>query len=310
MAVVQEYSLVVPAEAEGRRLDVVLAEFALERKLGLSRTSLQHLIQTGAVSVNRAVAARPHQRLRAGDTVVILVATKPSRGLAAESIPLAILYQDDDIVVIDKQAGLVVHPAPGNREHTLVNALLGCVDRLSDVNPERPGIVHRLDKETSGVMVAAKTNAAHLDLARQFASHSIERIYVALVRGRVDFDENIIEIPIGRHPYKRKRMAVGFDSATRCARTHYRTLERSPKMSLLELRPFTGRTHQLRVHLAHLGHPVMGDTTYGKDNGFSRMALHARYLGFIHPATGERVSFESPVPPEFAAAMRAARAAA
>jgi 23S rRNA pseudouridine1911/1915/1917 synthase len=193
----------------------------------------------------------------------------------------------------------VVHPAPGNYEHTLVNALMHRFKKLSDINPERPGIVHRLDKETSGIIVVAKNNPAHLNLVKQFADHSIKRIYVALVKGKVEYNENIIEMPIGRHPLKRENMSVGFTKSTRYAKTFYRTLKRTPLWSLVELEPFTGRTHQLRVHLAYIGHPILGDSKYGKQNEFVRMALHARYLGFIHPASGKFVEFESPMPKEF-----------
>ena len=192
-----------------------------------------------------------------------------------------------------------MHPAPGNYEHTLVNALLHHFKNLSDINPQRPGIVHRLDKETSGLIVVAKNNSSHLTLAAQFAKHSIKRKYIALVRGRVEFDENVIEVPIGRHPLKRKNMAVSFKENAKQAKTRYRTLKRGEDFSLLELEPFTGRTHQLRVHLAFIGHPILGDSKYGPGNKFSRMALHAKYLGFLHPKTGKFMEFSSETPKEF-----------
>jgi 23S rRNA pseudouridine1911/1915/1917 synthase len=192
-----------------------------------------------------------------------------------------------------------VHPASGNYEHTLVNALLYHLKNLSDVNPNRPGIVHRLDKGTSGLIVIAKNNFAHQSLVHQFARHSIKRKYIAIVNGKVEFDENIIELPIGRHPFKRKKMSVGFSSKTKYAKTYYRTLKRTKDFSLLELEPFTGRTHQLRVHLAFLGHPILGDDKYGKNNELGRLLLHAQSIGFMHPRTGKFVEFSSAMPKEF-----------
>jgi 23S rRNA pseudouridine1911/1915/1917 synthase len=202
------------------------------------------------------------------------------------------------LAVINKPPGLVVHPAPGNRKHTLVNALLSRFKKLSAINPQRPGIVHRLDKETSGLLVIAKDDATHLELARQFAEHSIKRKYIALVKGRMKFDEGVIEMPIGRHPYKRKSMAVGFGENTKYAKTYYRTIKRATDYTLLELEPFTGRTHQLRVHLAFLGHPILGDSKYGKNNEFARLALHAKYLGFTHPHAKKFIEFNCAVPKE------------
>jgi len=170
---------------------------------------------------------------------------------------------------------------------------------LSDINKNRPGIVHRLDKETSGLLVIAKNNVSHLKLVKQFAQHSIARKYIAIVSGRVEFDEDIIEAPIGRHPLKRKNMAVSFSKNTKYAKTAYKTLKRCDDFSFLELRPFTGRTHQLRVHLAYLGHPILGDTKYGKKSNFPRLALHAQEIGFIHPSTGKLIHFTSAIPLEF-----------
>ncbi len=168
-----------------------------------------------------------------------------------------------------------------------------------DVNPQRPGIVHRLDKETSGLLVIAKNNASHLALSRQFAKHTVKRKYIALVKGKIEYDENVIELPIGRHPYKRKKMSAGFGRKTKYAKTYYHTLKRMKDSSLLELEPFTGRTHQLRVHLAFLGHPILGDTKYGSNNEFIRLALHAKSIGFLHPRTGKFVEFSSETPVEF-----------
>jgi 23S rRNA pseudouridine1911/1915/1917 synthase len=214
------------------------------------------------------------------------------------------VYEDEDLAVINKPGGLVVHPAPGNYEHTLANALLFHFKKLSDINPQRPGIVHRLDKDTSGILVVAKSNHVHLALSRQFADHSIKRKYIALVKGKMDYYENVIELPIGRHPFKRDQMAAGFGLNAKYARTHYRTLEKNERFSLVELEPFTGRTHQLRVHLAFIGHPILGDVKYGRNNEFSRLALHAKSLGFVHPATGKQVAFDSDIPAEFKKAFQ------
>lgn len=287
----------VPAEDSGKRIDLYLSEFSSRNGLGLSRTSIQRLIREGKVTLNGKV--KPHYKVRQGDEIRVLIEDKLQPQLAAESINLEIVYEDKDVAVINKPPGLVVHPGAGNPEHTMVNALLHHFRSLSDVNPLRPGIVHRLDKETSGLIVIAKSNTAHLALSRQFAAHSIKRKYIALVKGRVEFDEGVIEVPIGRHPFKRKSMAAGFGENTRYAKTAYRTLKRLDDSSILELTPFTGRTHQLRVHLAFLGHPILGDAKYGGKNGFSRLALHAQSIGFVHPATGKFMEFTSPLPPEF-----------
>ena len=299
----QEHILKVLAQEASRRLDLFLADFSKANNLGFSRTFVQKLIAEGKVTVNGSGSAKPHLKLKEGDEVKIRIEDKPSSAIGAEDMPLDIVYEDDDLAIINKRPGVVVHPAPGNAEHTLVNALLHHFKKLSDINPQRPGIVHRLDKETSGLLVIAKNNPAHLILAKQFADHSIKRKYIALVKGRMDFDENVIELPIGRHPYKRKNMSVGFGKNTKYAKTHYRTLKRGSDFSLLELEPFTGRTHQLRVHLAFLGHPILGDSKYGKNNQFIRMALHAKYLGFTHPATGKFVEFSCELPPELSGFM-------
>jgi 23S rRNA pseudouridine1911/1915/1917 synthase len=313
----QEYVFKVEQQDANMRLDLFLIEFSKKKDLGLSRTFIQRLISEGKVSVNslnlinpalsatkkryvvRKGGVKPHFKVKTGDEIRIRILDKKPSILKAEEIPLDIIYEDDDLAIIDKYSGLVVHPAPGNYEHTLVNALLHHFKKLSDISPQRPGIVHRLDKETSGLLVIAKNNPAHLALAKQFAKHSIKRKYIALVKGKMEFDENIIELPIGRHPYKRKNMSAGFGKKTKYAKTYYRTLSRERDYSLVELEPFTGRTHQLRVHLAFLGHPILGDTKYGKNNEFSRLALHARYIGFVHPRTGKFVEFSCETPPEF-----------
>ncbi len=295
----QEYNLIVSAQSENIRLDVFIFNFSKENNLGLSRTVIQKLILENKVTVNNLCVSKTNYKVRIEDEVKIQLKEKEPTAIKSENIPLKIVYEDDDIAIIDKQIGLVVHPAPGNYEHTLVNALSYHIDKLSDVNRDRPGLVHRLDKDTSGLIVIAKNNVAHLHLAQQFSKHSIKRKYVALVSGRVEFDENVIEMPIGRHPRERKNMAVGFGKNTKYAKTFYRTLKREKDFSLLELEPFTGRTHQLRVHLAFLGHPILGDTKYGKNNKFERLALHAQSIGFVHPRTGKFVEFFCQIPGEF-----------
>ncbi len=295
----REYKVKISAPDIGRRLDLFLADFSRKKNLGFSRTAIQKLIADGKIILKGLPLLKANYKVRGGDEFILKIEDKSPSRLQPEDLPLEIVYADPDLAIINKPCGLVVHPAPGNYSHTLVNALLWHFKKLSDVHPQRPGIVHRLDKDTSGLLVIAKNNAAHLELAKQFARHSIKRKYVALVKGRVDFDEDIIEIPIGRHPYKRKNMSCRFGKKTKYAKTYYRTLKRSDNFSLLELEPFTGRTHQLRVHLAFLGHPILGDAKYGKNNAFSRLALHAYHLGFVHPTTKKLVEFSCAVPKEF-----------
>ena len=295
----EELLIEVTAQEAKMRLDLLLTNYATRNNLGLSRTNIQKLIHEGKVFLNSQVVNKPHHKLNVFDALQVFLPEKEKTEFLPEQIPLDIVYEDRDVLVINKQTGLVVHPAPGNREHTLVNALLGRSMELSDINQNRPGIVHRLDKETSGLLVIAKNNASHLKLVKQFAAHSIARKYIAIVSGRVEFDEDVIEAPIGRHPLKRKNMAVSFTQNTKYAKTLYKTLKRSKDFSLLELSPFTGRTHQLRVHLAYLGHAILGDTKYGKKDNFSRLALHAQEIGFIHPSTNKFIHFTSKIPAEF-----------
>lgn len=294
-----EYNLVVTEAEENLRLDLFILNFSKAQGLGYSRTFIQKLINDGLVSVDSIVVAKPHYKVKSEEEVRIRLEEEKVRTVESENIKLDVVYEDKDLAIINKPIGLVTHPAPGNYEHTLVNALLYRFKELSDINPDRPGIVHRLDKDTSGILVIAKNNVAHLALTEQFADHSIKRRYIAVVSGKVEFDEDVIEIPIGRHPENRKSMAVGFGKNTKYAKTIYRTLKRGDKYSLLELEPFTGRTHQLRVHLAFLGHPIVGDTKYGKNDKFKRLLLHAKSLGFIHPRTHKFVEFSSALPKEF-----------
>lgn len=295
-------TFVVGEEEAGRRLDLTLADAAAQ-----PRSQVRRWIEAGHVKVNGA-PARPAQKVRAGD-VLEADPPEPARSaLEPESIPLCVLYEDADVIVVDKPAGMVVHPGPGHPGGTLVNALLHhCGDLAGVGGVLRPGIVHRLDRGTSGVLVAAKHDAAHRALAEQFRDHSIERLYRALVRGVPSADEGRIDRPIGRHRRDRKRMSISTRSG-REAVTVWRVLRRFPKsgMSWLEIRPETGRTHQIRVHLSSAGMPVAGDPVYGRHNRtrlLNRPGLHAAVLGFVHPSGGERLRFEAAEPEDLAGAL-------
>jgi len=285
----------VELAAAGARLDQFLAGAVP----GLSRARIQDLIKTGHVTLNGA-SAKASARLRTGDAITLNEPPPTPVDTVAEEIALDVLFEDDDLVVINKPAGLVVHPAAGNWSGTLVNALLHHCPALSGIGGEqRPGIVHRLDKETSGCLVAAKNDMAHQALARQFAGREVTKIYLALAAGKFARKSGVIEAAIGRHPMQRKKMTVVASGRGRAATTGYRVLRELPVGTLVECTLHTGRTHQIRVHLKHLGHPVLGDEVYGKRAGFARQMLHAWRLGFVHPRTGERVNFESPIPPDF-----------
>lgn len=289
----QKLGFVVDELSSGKRLDIFLTSHLLQ---SLSRSSISTLIKSGNVLVN-GLGAKGHHKVKVGEEVTIEIPEpeKPA-GLLSQDIPLKIIYEDDDVVVVDKPAGLAVHPGAGRSSGTLVNALLFRLKRLASLGGElRPGVVHRLDKDTSGVMVVAKTDRAYLNLAKQFKSHTIKRKYIAFVKGVVEFDEGIVDAPIGRHPTRRKDMAVEFVKG-RPAVTRYKVIKRFKDMTQLEITPQTGRTHQIRVHMSHLGHPLIGDRQYGGPAKLPRQALHAAYLGFTHPATGEPVEFQSPLP--------------
>ena len=297
----------------------------------MSRTRLADLIGQGAVSLDGAVIKDANHRVKPDQAYMVslpaVVAARP-RG---QDIPLTVVYEDKDLIVIDKPAGLVVHPAAGNPDGTLVNALIGhCGEDLIGIGGEaRPGIVHRLDKDTSGLLVAAKTERAMASLAKQFANHTIERAYNAVVWGAPRAMEGVIEGQIGRSPFDRKRMAV-LRGGGKLARTRYKVLESfgggaRPFAALVECRLETGRTHQIRVHLTHLGHPLIGDPQYGRirqpprakspeeeaaftaATGFTRQALHAFVLGFQHPTKHKTMRFESPWPADFASLVAALR---
>lgn len=312
--VFETHTVAVDASASGLRLDRVLAS-ALP---GLSRTRVKALIQAGLVGRGDETILEPSYRVKPGESYAVSVPPPPDQRPRGQRIPLHVLYEDDDLIVVDKPAGLVVHPAPGNPDRTLVNALIHhCGESLSGIGGvRRPGIVHRLDKETSGLMVAAKSDRAHASLARQFAERTIERAYAAVVWGEPRPPSGEIEAPIGRDPRNRRRMAV-VERTGRPALTRYRVRRRlvagvAILASILDCGLATGRTHQIRVHLAHIGHPVVGDRLYGGAGrvagaaadtrafvrAFGRQALHARVLGFSHPGTGRIVRFASELPVE------------
>jgi 23S rRNA pseudouridine1911/1915/1917 synthase len=305
--------ITVEKSLPGRRLDT----FLRSRFPDTSRSALQRLIEEGNVRVDGRTV-RPTHSPRAGEQIEVHWPEAKPAVAQPEEIPLAILYEDEHLLVLDKPPGSVVHPAAGHEEHTLVNALLHhCAGQLSGIGGvARPGIVHRLDKETSGCLVVAKTDPVHLALSAQFASRKVEKIYHALVCGEMLRDRGEIRAEIARHPTHRKRMAVR-DGSGREARTSYRVRERLGGATLVEVLLHTGRTHQIRVHFHHIGYPIVGDLTYGRRqnarlaelSGYAapRHMLHARALSFIHPHSGQWVSFESPWPEDFEDALAALR---
>jgi 23S rRNA pseudouridine1911/1915/1917 synthase len=322
----------VGASGAGERLDRFLGQAAAERRIALSRTRLKALVEAGEVSVDGRVARDPSMRLAAGARIAFEAPAPEDSAIAGEDIALAVVYEDEHLIVIDKPAGLVVHPAPGHAAGTLVNALIRhCGTSLSGVGGvKRPGIVHRLDKDTSGLLVVAKTDAAHRGLAELFADHgragSLKREYLALVWGGFDAAAGKVVAPIGRDPRHREKMAVVSEERGRNAATRWRVDERLGPASLVTCELETGRTHQIRVHMASIGHPLLGDPVYG--SGFKtkaaligdkaraalaaldRQALHAAVLGFEHPATGEALRFESRPPKDFSRLVKALRTGA
>ena len=319
--------LPVPLEKAGHRLDRWLSEAVPQ----LSRSRLQALVRTGAVDCDGATISDPGRRVKQGESYRVQVPPPEPATPLPQAMPLSIAYEDAHIIVVDKPAGLVVHPAAGHETGTLVNALIAhCGDSLSGIGGvKRPGIVHRLDKDTSGLLVVAKTDLAHQGLSEQFQSHGadgrLERRYLALVWGEPLRQRGTIDVPLGRSRASRTKIAVVRGEEGRHAVTHFEVLERfvggdgKPVASLLALTLETGRTHQIRVHMAHAGHPVMGDPVYA--TGFrtsasrlgkgaaealarlDRQALHAAFLGLEHPATGERLAFESPLPADIASLL-------
>ena len=292
------YSFVV--DKPGVRLDKYVGEKCPE----LSRTHAQKLIADGYITVNDHVA-KASLNLNTGDRLTITIPPTPPSPLSPEAIPLNIIYEDDNLLVIDKPAGLVIHPAPGHYTHTLVNAILSHLPNLPDTGDSlRPGIVHRLDKDTSGLILVAKNRIAHARLIDQFKERSVVKGYITLVRGHLSPEHGAIEAPIGRDPRNRKRMAVV--TGGRGARTEYSVIKYIDNYTLLEVKPETGRTHQIRVHLSAIGYPVMGDSMYGvKSPHLSRQFIHAHRLGFRLPSTGEYVEFTADLPPDLAQALEA-----
>lgn len=279
------------------RLDVFAAEAA-----DITRSRAGALIREGCVLVNGSQQAKAGCKLRAGDRVTVRIPEAEPASVEAEDIDLDILYQDADVAVVFKPSGMVVHPAAGNERGTLVNALLKHLDNLSGIGGEiRPGIVHRIDKDTSGLLLVAKNDRAHVSLSDQIRAHSVHRAYQAIVIGNLRDDEGFVDAPIGRHPTDRKRMAVV--PGGREARTNWRVLERLRGATLIEARLTTGRTHQIRVHMASIGHPVLGDPVYGPKKSpypvASGQLLHAFQIGFVHPVTGEEMRFTAPPEPRF-----------
>ena len=291
---------VVSKEDAKLRLDRVLAKQLPE----YSRSRLQQLIRGGFVRLNGAIT-RPRQPVRSGDEIELTEPPLEKIENQPEPIPLDVLFEDNDLIVINKPAGLVVHPGAGHQQHTLVNALLSHCTTLSGIGgKERPGIVHRLDKETSGCLVVAKNDATHRNLSKQFAERTIEKIYIALVAGKLRKQTGAIEEKIRRHPVHRQRMTVT-SLRGRAARTEYRVLRSGDQASLIECRLHSGRTHQIRVHLHHIGHPVLGDKVYAARlaKEFPRQMLHAWKIGFRHPRTSEWTNFEAPMPDDLATAL-------
>ena len=290
--------LIITAEESGDRIDALLA-----RNIGdLSRSAAQRLLEEGMVRL-RGAPDRKNYRCAAGDAFAVSLPEAEEIPLLAQDIPLDVVFEDDDVIVVNKPRGMVVHPAPGHPDGTLVNALLWhCGDSLSGIGGEkRPGIVHRIDKDTSGLLIAAKNDFAHQALSAQLADRSLSRVYEAVARGAFREDRGTVSRPIGRHPTDRKRMAVT-DRNARPAVTHWEVIARYAGYTHIRCMLETGRTHQIRVHMASIGHPLLGDFTYGApspEKGLEGQCLHARRLKFIHPRSGEAVALETPLPPYF-----------
>ncbi|MBQ2014088.1 MAG: RluA family pseudouridine synthase [Peptococcaceae bacterium] len=296
------FELEITAEENGTRLDSYLAE-ELE---GISRSYLQKLIGEGLILVNQKTV-KANYKVKTGDTLLVQIPEAAPVDIQPEPMDLDIVYEDSDLLIVNKPVGLVVHPAHGHYSGTLVNGLLAHCTDLSGINGKmRPGIVHRIDKDTSGLLMIAKNDLAHQHLAEQLKAHSIKRAYYALVQGVISEPAGLVDAPIGRHEIDRKKMAVTFKNSKE-ARTHYYVKERFAKNTFIECRLETGRTHQIRVHMAYLGHPLVGDPLYGtrKNNlDFPGQALHAYALGFVHPRTGEELYFEAPIPEHFQSVLK------
>ncbi len=293
------FEFIAEEDMKGTRLDVVLSLVIEEA----SRSHLQKLIDIGRVEVNGAPETSKKYKVKTGDSIRVTIPEPVHLNVIPEDIPIDIVYEDEDVMVVNKQKGMVVHPAAGNYSGTLVNAILYHCKNLSSINGIiRPGIVHRIDKDTSGLLMIAKNDAAHRSLAEQLAAHSITRAYHAVVYHNFQEDTGMVNAPIGRDPKNRLKMAVT-QLNSKEAITHYRVLQRFGAFTYIECMLETGRTHQIRVHMAHINHPLLGDAVYGpkkKAMGIETQMLHAKLLGFRHPRTGEYMEFESPLPSEFA----------
>ena len=295
--------MTILSERSGERIDVLLA-----RKVeGLTRSAAQKLLDDGLVTLG-GKPVRKNYKTAAGDEFDVTIPEPEPVEIVAQNIPLDVVYEDDDVIVINKPKDLVVHPAAGHADGTLVNALLAhCGDSLSGINGEkRPGIVHRIDKDTSGLLIVAKNDFAHQSLADQLKDHTLHRVYEAIVCGNVKDDDGTIDAPIGRHPADRKKMAVTHKNS-REAVTHFTVLARYRGYTHLQLQLETGRTHQIRVHLSHRGHPILGDMVYGHKKpelGQDTQCLHARCLTFLHPRTGKAVTVQSELPDYFREVLR------
>lgn len=296
----ETYEWTVTAEQSSTRLDSLVAQ-----ELDVSRSSAQQWIEDGLVTAGEKILNKK-DKLKEGTTVQVAVPDPVAYEIEAENIPLEIVYEDEHLLVVNKPKGMVVHPAAGHYSGTLVNALMyHCGDSLSGINGVlRPGIVHRIDMDTSGLLMVAKSDAAHQGLAEQIKEHSFTRIYEAVVVGHPKNDSGIVNAPIGRHPHNRKKMAV-ISTNSKEAVTHYEVLARYSGYTHLRLKLETGRTHQIRVHMAHIGHPLAGDTVYGAEKqpricqNLNGQCLHAKCVGFVHPITGEELYFESELPTYF-----------
>ena len=291
-------TIVIIAQESADRIDALLAQ----NVPGLTRSAAQRLLDAGAVSVDGRTVKKNY-KCSSGERIELSLPETQETELSPQDIPLDIVYEDEDVVVVNKPRGMVVHPAPGHPDGTLVNALMHhCGDSLSGVGGEkRPGIVHRIDKDTSGLLIAAKNDNAHLKLSAQLSDRSLSRVYEAVVRGSFREDRGTVDAPVGRHPTDRKKMAVT-DKNSRAAVTHWEVIARYRGYTHIRCRLETGRTHQIRVHMAHIGHTLLGDHVYGApspDKGLEGQCLHARELKFIHPRTGEPVHLATGLPPYF-----------
>lgn len=305
----EQREYIVEAEGAGQRID----RFLSGEDTGLSRSALQGLVAEGHVLCNGKAPAKS-LKLKAGDIILLEIPDAKPIEAVPQEIPLDIIYEDAHLLVVNKPKGMVVHPAPGNPDGTLVNALLWhCKGSLSGIGGEiRPGIVHRIDKDTSGLIIAAKNDLAHAALAAQLKDHSLARTYVCIVCGKIKDDSGTIDAPIGRHPADRKKMAVT-EKNSRSAVTHWRVLERFSGYTLVECKLETGRTHQIRVHMAYRGHPILGDMVYGHKKpelGQDSQCLHAKELRFVHPRTGQLVTVSCELPDYFTALLEKLRARA